>query len=311
MVPDPGGRSVAAEWFVPMHASARGYRHRTAICLAAALVLGAGLVRPGYAADDNLDRVYPPLPSSYSIALGTDYQNGRDLSLSIDQGLESRNRLQFSLGRSRLQLSTGTQDSYTAAVGMSTDPADLYAYGVGVKASYLGPNLKSRSLAGAWAYTGDDWQLTADPVARIISFYKPPPLPKTTDVFGLGTALSATRFVGDAWSLAIGGEYDKYWGDSSVLPVIIRIVRSGGKLPYLSGFLRERYWLESGYDGKSSSFIFGADSSLTVLSKQRVNSAYVRSIFDLSKKLSLNTEIGASNFESSNWYLTLGLSWTR
>jgi hypothetical protein len=309
MTPVPGGRS--AEWSVSVCADARGSRRCPAICLAAALVLGAGLVRPGCAADVNLDSVYQPLPSSYSIALGTDYQNGQDLSLSVDQGLKSRNRFQFSLGRSRLDLSTGTQDSYTAAFGMSTDPADLYAYGVGVKASYLGPNLKSRSLTGAWGYAGDDWQLTADPVARIISFYKPPPLPKTTDVFGLGTALSATRFVGDAWSLAVGGEYYKYWGDSSVLPVIIRIVRSGGKLPYLSGFLRERYWLESGYDGRSSSFIVGADSSLTVLSKQRVNSAYVRSIFDLSRKLSLNTEIGASNFETSNWYLATGLSWTR
>jgi hypothetical protein len=301
---------VVAGWFVPVRASACGSRHRFAICLATALLLGAGLGRPGYAADVNLASVYEPFPSSYSIALGVDYQNGQDLSLSIDQGLESRNRFQFSLGRSRLDLSTGTQDSYTAAVGMSTDPADLYAYGVGVTASYLGPNLKSRSLTGAWTYAGDDWQLTADPAGRIISFYKPPPLPKTTDVFGLGTALSATRYVGDTWSLAVGGEYYEYWGNSSVLPVIIRIVRSGGKLPYLSGFLRERYWLECGYDGKSSSFVLGADSSLTVLSKQRVNSAYVRSIFDLSKKLSLSTEIGASNFETSNWYLTLGLSWT-
>jgi hypothetical protein len=280
-----------------------------AVAAVAAGSLCLGIVQAAQAAEDNGDAGLDALASNFSISIGTDYQNGKDISLAIDQALKSRNRFQFSAGRSRIELSTGIQDAYTASAGMSTDPTRIHGYGVDVQASYLGPNLKSRSLAGSWTYSGEDWMFSVDPVARIISFYKPPPLPKTTDVFGFGTGLSATRYIGDAWSLAAGGEYYDYWGDASVLPAIIQIARSGGKLPYLSGYLRERYWLESGWDGTSSSFVLGVDSSLTVLSKQRVASAYLRSTFDLSPKLSLETDIGASNFESSKWYLVLGLSW--
>lgn len=274
------------------------------------VILGFGLsVCGAHAAGSSKGKETPQ--SNYAVSVGTDSQSGQDLSFSIDQALASSNHFLISGGRTRAQLASGYQDGYNGSLGMTTDPDKPFSYGASVNMAYLGENLKSQSVTGMWSYAGDTWMFVAKPTLRTIAIYVPGTPPSNTDVLGAGGSIAATRFFSDSWSATAGGEYYKYWGDTSALPVLLQAIRTKIPLAFISNYLRERWWLQTEYDFNSVSVLAALDDSHTLLSRDWVPTTYVHTDFDLSDSLTLNTELGASGFSTANWYVTLGLTWYR
>jgi hypothetical protein len=250
--------------------------------------------------------------SSYAVSAGTDYQSGQDFSFGIDQALASRNQFLLSGGRTRVQLVSGYQDGYNGSLGMTTDPDRPFSYGASVNMAYLGRNLKSQSLTGTWSYASDTWMFAVKPTLRTIAIYVPaPPPPKNTNVLGSGGSIAATRFFGDRWSVTAGGEYNKYWGDTGAVPVLLKAIRTRIPLAFITNFLRERWWLETEYDFDSVSVLAGLDDSHTLLSRDWISTTYLHADFNLSSAIALNSEFGATGFSTANWYVSLGLTWYR
>jgi hypothetical protein len=289
---------------------AAGVMHSQRSMRVAGLLSGLAIglcVGGAHAAGSSQDSDMPQ--SSYAISAGTDAQSSQDSSFSIDQALASRNHFLLSGGRTRVPLATGYQNGYNGSLGMTTDPSQPYSYGASVNMAYLGENLKSQSLTGTWSYSSDTWVFVAKPTLRTIAIHVPGTPPKNTDVLGAGGSIAATRYFSDSWSATAGGEYYKYRGDTSALPVLFQAIRTKIPLTFITNFLRERWWLETEYDFDSVSVLAGLDDSHTLLSRDWVPTTYLHTDFDLSDSLSLNTELGATGFSTANWYVTLGLTW--
>jgi len=251
--------------------------------------------------------------SYYSGDYFTDASGGTTLGLNMDRPLESGNHVLA--GFSWMDARTAALGrGASLSLGFATDRTDdlnfqtqwtYWRFPGNVSGNGLDVLIFNSSMNRSW----DNFAIRLSPVARNLRFVNQP---NETILASLGLGFSGTLYTGEKSFIEIGGEESDYYGNRTVLQAVFTVLRASGNAPFVSSLVISRQYVELGYQFPKALVVVGYDRSKVVIAPNREsNNLYVSGQIPAAKKWTVNTTLGTSVQDTSQWYASIGVSYAR
>ena len=126
----------------------------------------------------------------------------------------------------------------------------------------------------------------------------------------LGLGYSAAYYFSDKWSVQVGGEEGRYYGNPTAIQVIFKTLRVTGGAPFVSNLYLSQQYVEMSYAMAKSIVSIGYDNSRVIVSPNTFSqSLYVDVNRMLTRQWTLNANFGVATSNSSDWYGAIGVSY--
>ena len=239
---------------------------------------------------------------------GGDPTGSQNYSLDIDHASRSGSRYLF--GTSYSVLSTETIDYPGGSVwlGYGTDTSKKWSQRLIYEFAKFGDNLDTNMLSYSLNASTNNWTIETTVELGRIGVFAGMPLTRA-EIDRAGMKLNLNYATNGPWQFRLSGALNNFYGDPSVIPTFIFIMRFTSAGLFANNFYKQKVGMETTYALDHGSLSIGAEQSL--VGTERSNSLYLSSLSELSKKLSVRAEAGntLSGSFASGWYGLMGITY--
>jgi len=247
----------------------------------------------------------------YSYNLYTEVSGSKTITADFENTISSANRLH--LGAAWMDANTSVLgDGGSITLGLGSNPDKPFHFDNDWTYWRFPGKTPGNGLDVLVIKTGLTWKqknssFGLKPVAREMRFVGKS---SETVVGILGLGYSGAYYFSDKWSVQIGGEEGRYYGNPTAIQVIFKTLRVTGGAPFVSNLYLSQQYVEMSYATAKSIVSLGYDNSRVIVSPSTFSqSLYVDVNRMLTRQWTLNTNFGVATSNSSDWYGAIGVSY--